>query len=103
MDIVIDPHKWPILSSSFRLSFYVVFQMLYGPFISFYILCTFIILKEYDQLFISKTMMALPYWMGSMWVFHFNVSIFQVSREGRKKKQVKELILSVQTSFFADF
>ena len=33
MDIVIDPYKWPIMSS-FSWSFYVVFQMLYGPFIS---------------------------------------------------------------------
>ena len=47
--------------------------------------------------------MALPYWMGSMWMFHFNVSMFQVSREEKKKMQVKELILSVQISFFADF
>ena len=52
--------------------------------------------------FISMATMALPYRMGSIWVFHFNVSMFQVSRE-ENKMQVEELILSVQTSFFADF
>ena len=87
--------------------FVIIFQMIFLCCLSnviwaiylFYILCTFIT----DQVFISKIRMALPYWMGSMLVFHFNVSMFQVSREGEKKKQVKELILSVQTSFFADF
>ena len=90
MGIVIDPHKWPILPSSFRWSFYVVFQMLYRPFISSTSFAHLLFWRNItDQLFISGTTMALPYWMESMWVFHFNVSMFQVSREGKIKNASK--------------
>ena len=41
--------------------------------------------------------MALPYWMGSMWVIHFHVSLLIFSSMEGEKMQVKELILSIQT------
>ena len=51
-----------------------------------------------DQLFINGTMMGLPYLMA--WnLFECLILMFQVSR---KKMEVKNLILAVQTSFFAD-
>ena len=58
MDIVIDPHKWPIMSS-FSWSFYVVFQMLYGPFISSISFAHLLHWRNItDKLFISKTRMT---------------------------------------------